>query len=68
MNIFIYDCIKVIKLCASLKYELFHAKDFILGINDNGVRDLAHSLYHRDLVLIASHPRDKLIEKLDESK
>ena len=26
-----------------------HVKDFILGINDNGVRDLEHSMYHRDL-------------------
>ena len=59
---------KLLDLFASLKYEKFHVKDFILGINDNGVRDLAHSLYHRDQVLIASHPRDKLIEKLDESK
>ena len=59
---------KLLKLCASLKCEFCHVKDFILGINDNGVRDLAHSLYPRDLVLIASHPRDKLIEKLDESK
>ena len=38
----------------------------ILGINDNGVRDLAHSLYHGGLVRITSHPRDKLIEKLEE--
>ena len=56
------------KLCASLKYELFHAKDFILGINDNGVRDLAHSPYHGGLVRITSHPRYKLIEKMEDTK
>ena len=43
-----------------------HVNVLILGINDNGVRDLAHPLYYGGLVRITSHPRDKLIENLEE--
>ena len=53
---------------SSLKYEWFYAKDFILGINDNGVRDLAHSMHHGGLVGITCHLRDKLIKKLKKTK